>query len=141
LTLRVTPSAWRLAGITATARPRRPPTTGVYTPFTPTDSLLSLPVRAEGGSGLVVIRGQMATPTACYSLAGATERTGSVITLAVQARPTGDDCLAGFIGAQTYKVTVRRIPAGSYTVRVVHAYRDGAWRPSMAMDSSGVTVR
>ena len=140
VTLRVAPAPRRLPGITATARPRRPPVAGVYTSVVPTDSLLSLPIRAEGGSGRVIVRGQMATPTPCYHLTGAAERVGSVLTLAVQARPTDEGCLPDAIGASTYKVTLGRIPAGTYTLRVVHAYRDDAWRPRVVLDTP-VTVQ
>jgi hypothetical protein len=37
-------------------------------------------------------------------------------------------------------VTVRGLPPGSYTFRVLHSYRDEAWEPTMALDTT-VTVR
>ena len=140
VTLRLDPTALRLAGITASARPRRPPLDGVYLPVFPTDSLLSLPIRAEGGSGRVVVRGQMGTPTACYRLVGVAERTGSIVTLVIQARPTGDECVPGAIGASTYKVILHRIPAGTHTLRVVHTYGDDALPPALVLDTA-VTVQ
>jgi hypothetical protein len=82
----------------------------------------------------------MATPSPCYHLAGVVERLGSVLTLFVRARPSGETCPPGAIGATTYKVTARRIRPGTYTVRVIHVYRDDAWPSSMALDTA-VTVR
>jgi hypothetical protein len=140
VTLRVTPVPRRLAGVTATARPRRPPLDGVYTPVTATDSLLALPIRAEGGSGRVIVNGQMVLPTDCYRLAGVAEHLGSVLTLFLDARPSGDPCPPGAVGASRYKVIVRRIPAGTYTLRIVHTYRDEVWPSRMALDTT-VTVQ
>ena len=115
----------RMKRITATARQRRPPLRGIY-----------IPVVAEPGQ--IVVFGQMATPTPCYHLAGTAERMQSVIHLLVQARPTGEECAPGTLGASTYKVTVRRLPAGTYVLRVIHAYGDDAWRPSVVSDTSVV---
>jgi hypothetical protein len=138
VTVRIDPAPRRLAGITASARPRRPRIVGVYTTLVPTAELLALPIRVESGSRLLVIRGQMATPTPCYHLAGSVERTGFALTLAVQARPNGETCAPGAIGASSYKISVR-LPPGAYTLRVLHTYRDDALPPSMALDTT-VTV-
>jgi len=140
VTVRVNAAARRLAELTATARVRRPPVTGVYLPVTITDSLLALPIRAEGGRGRVLIKGQMATPSACDRLVGAAERRGSEIALFVLARPNDYPCPPDAPGASTYKVTVGSIPAGTYTVRVFHTYRDDVWQPRMALDTT-VTVQ
>ena len=139
--LRVAPAPHRLRGVTASTRPRRLPMLGVFTPVYPTDSLLAAErTRVEGEPGRVVVRGVMLTPTACWRLAGAADRIGPVITLAVQARPTDDPCPPDAVGASTYKVTLRRLPPGTYNLRVLHVYRDAVWPPGVAMDTS-VTVR
>ena len=139
--LRVAAAPHRLRGVTASTRPRRLPMLGVFTPVYPTDSLLAAErTRGEGEPGRVVVRGVMPTPTACWRLAGAADRIGPVITLAVEARPTDDPCPPDAVGASTYKVTLRRLPAGTYTLRVLHAYRDGVWQPSVALDTT-VAVR
>jgi hypothetical protein len=137
----VTAAPRRLGAITATTRPRRLPVAGVFTPAYPADSLFAAETtRGEGGRGRVIIRGIMPTPTACWRLAGAADRIGSVITLNIQARPTGDPCPPDAIGASTYKVTLRRLPPGTCTLRVLHTYRDAVWEPSVALDTS-VAVR
>lgn len=128
----------RMKRITATARQRRPPLRGIYIPVVPNDTLLALPIRVRAEPGQIVVFGQMATPTPCYHLAGTAERMQSVIHLLVQARPTGEECAPGTLGASTYKVTVRRLPAGTYVLRVIHAYGDDAWRPSVVSDTSVV---
>ncbi|HEU4560405.1 MAG TPA: carboxypeptidase-like regulatory domain-containing protein [Longimicrobium sp.] len=140
--VRMTATAVGLRALTATTRPRRLPMLGVFTPVYPTDSLLAAErTRGEGGPGRVVVRGVMATPTACWRLAGAADRIGQLITLAIQARPTDDPCPPDAVGASTYKVTLRRLPPGTYTLRVLHVYREEVWRPGVALDSAGVTVR
>jgi hypothetical protein len=112
----------------------------VYTPVTATDSLLALPTRADGGSGRVIVNGHVALPTDCYVLAGVAERLGSVLTLFLEARPSIDRCPPGAVGASRYKVIVRRLPAGTYTLRVVHTYRHDVWPSKMALDTT-VTVQ
>ena len=140
--VRVSAAPVQLRGVTATTQPRRLPMVGVFTPVYPTDSLLAAErTRGEGGPGRVTVRGVVPTPTACWRLAGAADRIGQLITLAVEARPTDDPCPPDAVGASTYKVTLRRLPPGTYTVRVLHTYRGDVWRPSVAMDSAGVTVR
>lgn len=140
--VRMTAAPVAVSGVTATTRPRLLPMAGVFTPVYPTDSLLAAErTRGEGGRGRVVIRGVMPTPTACWRLAGAADRIGPIITLAVEARPTDDPCPPDAVGASTYKVTLRRLPRGTYTVRVLHTYRGDVWQPGVAMDSSGVTVQ
>ncbi|HET7462765.1 MAG TPA: carboxypeptidase-like regulatory domain-containing protein [Longimicrobium sp.] len=140
--LRIPVAPRRLGAVTASTRPRRLPMVGVFTPVYPTDSLLAAErTRGEGGPARVIVRGVVPTPTACWRLAGAADRVGPLVTLNIQARPTGDPCPSDAVGASTYKVTLRRLPPGTYTLRVLHTYRAGAWQPSVALDSAGVTVR
>lgn len=138
ITLRLSSTALPLKALTATARQRRPPLRGIYIPVVPNDTLLSLPIRVHGGARKITIFGQMATPTPCYRLRGAADRRGQAIDLAIQARPTGEECAPGAIGASTYEVVVHRLPAGTYTLRVIHAFGDGAWPPRVVTDTAVV---
>jgi hypothetical protein len=84
-------------------------------------------------------RGWFPTPNFCYHLAGNAERRGSVITLTVQARATGEVCEAG-TGSLFYNVTVRRFPPGVYTFRVLHSFQNDVAPPTMVLDTT-VTVQ
>jgi hypothetical protein len=140
--LRLDVATRELAAVTASIRPRRLPMSGAFTPAYPTDSLLAAePTRVEGGRGRVIIRGVMLTPTPCWRLAGGADRVGPLITLNIQARLYYGGCPADAVGASTYKVTLRTLPPGTYTVRVLHTYASDAYRPAVAMDSAGVAVR
>jgi hypothetical protein len=132
----VTAAAHRLDPVTVTARARRLRVIGVY------DEISEFPYTRVSAAGLtrsVGARGWFPTPDFCYHLAGNAERTGSVITLTVQARATGELCEAG-TGSLFYNVTVRRLPPGVYTFRVLHAFRDDVAPPVMALDTT-ITVQ
>lgn len=105
------------------------------------DSLAArgFPVSANGRWLAAAVEGSLVVPNTCYRLAGAAERTGSTVTVNVQARPTGEPCPT-FPRVYTYKLTVRGLPAGRYTLRVLHTWRGAAWEPQMALDTT-VTVR
>jgi len=140
--LRVSPAPRQLASVTASTRPLRLPISGAFIPAYPTDSLLAAErTRTEGGAGRVLVRGVMLTPTPCWRLAGGADRVGPLITLNIQARPSGERCPPDAVGATTYKVSLRRIPPGTYTVHVLHTYANDAVRPGVALDSAGVAVR
>jgi hypothetical protein len=140
--LRLSPAPRQLAAVDATTRPRRLPMSGGFLQVYPTDSLLAAErTRVEGGRGRVLVRGVMVTPTPCWRLAGAADRVGPLITLNIQARLYYGGCPPDAAGASTYKVTLRGIPPGTYTVRVLHTYTDERYPPSVAIDSGGVTVR
>jgi len=142
VTIPLTASPRRLGAVTATTRPRRLPMSGVFTPVYPTDSLLAAErTRVEGGGGRVLVRGVMVTPTPCWRLAGAADRVGPLVTLNIQARLYYGGCPPEAPGASTYKVSLRGLPPGTYTVRVLHTYADERYQPSVALDSSGVVVR
>ena len=139
VTVRATAEPRRLDPLVVSTPPRRLPIDGVYqTDITP--ALLAARTTGEGGRRNVTVRGAMPTPSACWRLSGGADRIGPLITLAVSARPTDADCPPDSPGSSTYKVTVRGIPPGTYTLRVVHTYRDEAWPRSLALDTT-VTVR
>lgn len=82
-------------------------------PFTPT---------LRVGKGEVEILGQVRTPTPCYELSTSLLNTSNVITLTVTAKSTltaGGVCTQVLV-VRDYGVAIRHIPAGEYTVRVVH---------------------
>lgn len=138
--LHVVPAPRRLDPIVVSTPPRRLSIHGVYDQVGVSPAFLATRATGEGGRHNVTVRGAMPTPSACWRLSGAADRIGPVITLAVNARPNGDACPPDSPGASTYKVTVRGIPPGTYTLRVVHTYRDEAWPRALALDTT-VSVR
>jgi hypothetical protein len=134
--VRVSAVAVRLDPVTVTGRPRRLRVMGVFNEISefPYTRVTAVGVRRSVG-----VRGWFPTPTFCYHLSGNADRTGSVITLTVQARPTSELCEAG-TGSLFYNVTVRRLPPGLYTFRVLHAFQDDVAEPAMVLDTT-VTVR
>ena len=136
VTVRVSAVAHRLDPVTVTARPRRLRVVGVF------NEISEFPytrVSAAGQRRSVGVRGWFPTPSFCYHLSGNADRTGSLITLTVQARATGELCEAA-TGSLFYNVMVHRLPPGSYTVRVLHAFQDDLRPPAMVLDTT-ITVR
>ena len=97
------------------------------------------PTTAAGGWLSVSAHGFVAVPSTCYRLAGAADRQGSVITLNVEARPNGDLCPVA-PSAFTYSVRLPDLTPGTYTFRVLHTFRDGAYPAVLALDTT-VTVQ
>jgi hypothetical protein len=87
---------------------------------------------ATGGTGTVAVRGTVSTPNPCYALSGTAAREGSTLTLTVTARSTAEVCIQS-IGTLAFDATLRGVPAGSYTVRVVHSYGGTGWETKTAM--------
>jgi hypothetical protein len=134
--VRVSAVALRLDPVTVTARVRRLRVAGVF------NEISEFPytrVSAFGRPRSVGARGWFPTPNFCYHLSGNADRTGSIITLTVQARPTRELCDAG-TGSLFYDVTVRRLPPGVYTFRVLHAFQNDVAEPAMVLDTT-LTVR
>lgn len=134
--VRIAAVALPLDPVTVTARARRLRVTGVF------NEISDYPVaRASvvGQSRSVGVRGWFPTPNFCHHLAGYAHRAGSIITLTVQARATTGPCPEG-AGSLFYNVTVRRLPPGIYTFRVLHAFQDAVGEPSLVLDTT-VTVR
>jgi hypothetical protein len=134
--VRLSATALRLDSVTVTARARRLKTVGIF--YETLDSV-NARVHVVGQSRSVRARGSFPTPNRCYQLSGNADRTQNIITLTVQARGRSDLCVAE-TGGFVYDVTVRRLPPGTYTVRVLHAFQDGVREPAMVRDTT-VTVR
>ncbi len=94
---------------------------------------------ATGGTGTVAVRGTVTTPTPCHALSGAAASEGRTITLTVTARSNAEMCVQA-LGTLGYEATLRGVPAGSYTLRVVHAYVGTGW-PAKTEMTQEVQVR
>ena len=94
---------------------------------------------ATGGTGTVTVRGTISTPNPCYALSGAAASEGRTLTLTVTARSNAEVCVQS-IGTLGYDATLRGVPAGSYTVRVVHTYTGTGW-PTQTAATHEVQVR
>jgi hypothetical protein len=128
-----------LKPVEATARRRVLPVSGKFRPATDSALLAAgLRTRVAGRWLSVTLEGMLPTPSPCYRLAGAADRTGQAVTINVEARPNGDLCSPAPT-AFRYRLRVP-LPAGSYTLRVLHSYRHGAYPASVALDTA-VTVR
>lgn len=134
--VRVSTAAHRLEPITVTGRPRRLNAVGL---FYETPDSVSARARAVGQPRSIRVRGSFPTPHLCYHLSGNADRRESLITLTVQARGKSELC-AQATGGFVYDVTVRRLPPGTYALRVLHTFQDDALRPVMVLDTS-VTVQ
>lgn len=121
--------------VSARRRPLR--VGGVFRQAMRRDSALAVPVRASGGRRLVV-EGAAPTPSACYRLAGAADRAGQDVIILVQARPAFSHC-PDVPEVFTYKLSMR-LPPGTYTLHVLHGYRDERWPTVVALDTT-VTIR
>ena len=95
---------------------------------------------AEGASGGAVVRGTASTPTPCHRLTGAVARAGETVTLTVSAAADPDAMCIQSIGSIPYTATIRGLPAGSYTLRVLHTYPGTGWETATALDTR-VTAR
>jgi hypothetical protein len=96
-------------------------------------------VTAQGGAGTVAVQGALSTPNPCYTLHGTVRRDGSNVTLTVEARAPREGCIQS-IGAFAYDATVRGLPAGTYSFRVVHTYPGTGWESRGPLEMP-VTVR
>jgi hypothetical protein len=96
-------------------------------------------VEAEGGSGRIVVRGRVRTPSPCQALTGLLVPLGRELRLEVVVRPVGDGC-ADAIGAFDYRAELRRLPPGEYTVRVRYLYPGTGWETLTALERT-VKVR
>lgn len=87
---------------------------------------------ATGGTGSVTVRGTISTPNPCYALSGAAASEGRTLTLTVTARSNAEVCVQS-IGTLGFDATLRGVPAGSYTLRVVHTYVGTGWPTETAL--------
>lgn len=117
----------------------RLPVSGAFRQAMNRNLALSTPPRATGRRRSILVEGAMPTPSACWRLSGAGDRADTLIVLNLEARPAWARC-PDVVEAFTYKVTIRRLPAGTYRLRIIHSYRDGAVPSSLAVDTT-VAVR
>lgn len=90
---------------------------------------------AQGAAGGAVVRGTVSTPTPCHRLTGAVQRAGETVTLTVSAAADPEAMCIQSIGSIPYTATIRGLPAGSYTVRVVHTYPGTGWETATALET------
>ncbi len=90
--------------------------------------------RAGVEDGRIAVEGAVTTPTPCYDLAGAASREGRTVTLTVEARRKEGGCIQ-MIAAFGYRAAIRGLPAGSYTLRVLHAYPGVGWEGQTALET------
>jgi hypothetical protein len=90
---------------------------------------------AQGAAGGAVVRGTVSTPTPCHRLTGAVQRAGETVTLTVSAAADPDAMCIQSIGSIPYTATVRGLPAGSYTLRVLHTYPGSGWETATALET------
>ncbi|HET7230405.1 MAG TPA: hypothetical protein VFJ16_10415 [Longimicrobium sp.] len=95
--------------------------------------------RADGRPRAIAVHGTFANPGFCQELGAAADRTGPVVTLVVEARGAASRCSVAFRAA-TYAVTLHDLPAGTFTVRVFHAWRNRPGQREMTLDTA-VVVR
>ena len=139
LSVPLSAAALPLAPVSATAKPRRLQVDGVFQQLRADSLTVLLPARARAAWGGIEVRGTFPTPSDCFQLASAAHRERSVLTLIVEARPAEPPCM-DLGGLFSYKATVRGVRPGTYTLRVLHAYREDIWESALALDST-VTVR
>jgi hypothetical protein len=132
-------AALPLPAVSATAKPRRLVVDGVFQQLRVDSTTLLLPARARSAWGGIEVRGTFPTPSDCFQLAAAAHRDRSVLTVIVEARPAEPPCM-DLGGLFSYKATVRGVRPASYTLRILHAYRDDVWESALALDTT-VTVR
>ncbi|HEX8360169.1 MAG TPA: hypothetical protein VF613_08680 [Longimicrobium sp.] len=90
------------------------------------------PDAATGGAGTVTVSGTVSTPNPCHALSGAASREGSTLTLTISARSNAEMCIQS-IGSIGFDATIRGVPAGRYTLRVVHTYPGSGWETKTAV--------
>jgi len=84
------------------------------------------PSVARVASDTVQLSGTISTPNPCYEIKGALSAENSQLTLSVVATSKGGFCIQ-MLAAFEYTATITDIPAGSYTISVVHDYPDADW--------------
>jgi hypothetical protein len=86
----------------------------------------------------VTVAGGIATSDPCYTFTSKAEARGGTIEATVTAQAaTGVLCI-GLYNQQDYTLTLSRVPAGNWTLKVLH--RDGAGSPVTKYETT-VTVR
>lgn len=89
-------------------------------------------------AGRVDITGTIRTPSPCQQVRAEASRQGTTLRLTVTARPRDVMCIA-VLGHIPYEAALTAVPAGRYTLTVVHAYENTGW-PDAEVLRSTVTV-
>lgn len=89
--------------------------------------LTAPPVPASGtvAGGTVVLLGALGTPDPCYTFAARATPSGDTVDVRLEARSSAQGCIA-IVGAWSYQVSVRDVPAGEWLVRLTLEIRGGA---------------
>lgn len=95
---------------------------------------------AESAAGGAVVHGTITTPNPCHRLSGAVERAGETVTVRVTATADPETMCIASIGAIPYTAHVRGLPAGNYTLRVLHTYPGTGWETATALEAR-ITAR
>lgn len=78
-------------------------------------------VDAAAFLGDISFLGQFRTPTLCFSLKQNIEKSGSTVTLRIDATSSGSTTCAQTPGGFRYTGVIRNLESGTYTLRVIHA--------------------
>jgi hypothetical protein len=71
--------------------------------------------------GDVSLLGQLKTPTLCYKLESSFDKSGSALTMRVDAKSNDSPNCAQSAGGFRYTAVLRHLGTGSYTLRVIHS--------------------
>ena len=96
------------------------------------------PPSVQVSPGRVGITAETNTPTPCYTLAGDFTAANRELRLHVDARTNGSQVCVHVLGRFSYSAVVT-LPAGTYTLVVVHRYPDTGW-PTTEVLRQTITV-
>lgn len=98
-------------------------------PATPADGTLTFnltqsndtqtPQNTAGGTGTIAFAGSIPTATPCWTVTAVQTQAGNDITVTITATPSGQVC-AQVITYNNYQATITGLPAGTYTLTVIH---------------------
>jgi hypothetical protein len=86
------------------------------------------------------VTGTLAAPTPCHRLSASVTEARGEVDLRVAVRADPDAICAQVIASLGYTARVRGLPAGEYSVRVVHTYPDSGWDERTVLTTT-LTVR
>ena len=84
--------------------------------------------------GTVAVHWSLLSPCQPYDATARAMLTAGTITVTVTGKATGP-CPMDIVSGLPYRAEVRGIPAGRYTIRVVHRYADVAWPEEIALEA------
>jgi len=108
------------------------PADAMHVQFAVTDSvggaeaegILPLRPTVTVGKGQIDVFGHIRTPNPCSPLSSEVRRTDDTITFVVTAEHGASAICAQVITVREYSAAIKPVKAGSYTLRVVHAYAE-----------------